>query len=235
MKIPVVPLALAIAALAPPAARAAPAPHPLGPIVSAAAASGGGCTYRWDTGSLDDEQLLDRAVADLKRAIDRVGGPAILTEQDVPVPNLQFDDTVPYRCVRTSIETLMRAGYIRLRIARPHAGVDAWADPMVFDIRQDDLPQLHAPMKEVHNRLTFGSNGKLGWNGIPISSAILRQYSELTQQMNPVPWVFVEIDDAAPWQQAIALLSDLHRAHVTQIVLKPAAGAKGELVSLSAR
>jgi hypothetical protein len=195
MTMSVVPLALAMAALAPAAAHALPAPPSSGPTVSAAAAAGGGCAYRWNADSLDEEKMLDRAVRDLKRAVDRAGGPAVLTEQDVPVPNLHFGDSVPYRCVRTTVETLMRAGYIRLRIAGPQGG----NDPMVFAIRQDESPQLHGRLAPVHNRLTFGLNGKPVWNGIPIGAAILRKYAELTQQLNPVPWIYVEIEDAVPW------------------------------------
>jgi len=237
MKTSVVPLALALAlaALPSPAARAAPASRSPDPILSAAASPGGGCAYRWDADSLDEEQLLDRAVLSLKRAIDRADGPAVLNEQDVPVPNLQFGETVPYRCVRTTIETVMRAGYIQLRIARAQAGKELWADPMVFDIRQDESPQLHGRRAPVYNWLSLGPNGKLGWNGNRISPGILRDYARLTQGLNPVPWISVEIEDAVPWQQAVTALSDLHRAHVAQMVLKPAAGAKGDLVSLSAR
>src|SRR5215213_3254602 len=55
-----------------------------------------------------------------------------------------------------------------------------------------DLPvnqpnQLPPPVEPIKNQLVITAQGQTLWNGTPLSLEQLRQYLDISQQMNPIP------------------------------------------------
>ena len=65
-----------------------------------------------------------------------------------------------------------------------------------------DLPvnqpnQPPPPIEPVKNTVGVTAQGAITWNGSPISKQQLRQYLEVTQQMNPIPELHLQPDATA--------------------------------------
>jgi hypothetical protein len=186
-----------------------------GPLVAVAAGRGGACDYRWGGHRVAEAALIDRAVVYLKRAVDRLGGAERLTEDNMPAVDFQLADEVPYRCVRAALDAMARSGYARFRIDNPGPGAAAWAQPLRFEFELNEAAP--PPVDPVRNRLGLTARETPSWNGIPIDRVTLRQYCDLTQQMNPVPWIILDLPDPAPYRQLRPLLTILWRCHAARI------------------
>jgi len=75
---------------------------------------GGQCEVYWDLTPLNTQQLYDRATAHLEQQIERIGGRARLTEDNMPEAHIRGDIDTPYRCIGGAIYTMQRAGYARI-------------------------------------------------------------------------------------------------------------------------
>lgn len=204
------------------------------PLASVAAAASGGCDYRWQGGRVTESELLDRAVVYLEKAVARIGGPENVTDKNMPVANLEAAPNAPYICVRITIFALQRAGYSTLRIDNPNSGAQPWAQPIIFYLPQSQPEGPPPPVDPVRNRLDLAANGQPRWNGQAIDFPTLRQYCDLTQEMNPVAWIDVDVADAAPWQQVRPLIAIVWRSHASRVQLMPYAGGTGFATTLSA-
>ena len=65
-----------------------------------------------------------------------------------------------------------------------------------------DLPvnqpnQVPPPINPQKNIVVVSANGQILWNGNPVSKVQLRQYLDVTQQMNPVPELHLQPDATA--------------------------------------
>jgi hypothetical protein len=200
------------------ASLAASRPGQRGPLIAASLANGN-CEYQWEGSPVMEPQLLDRGVSYLKSAVDRVGGPANVTEENMPVVDLQFTDDIPYRCVRATLAAIMRSGYAKFRIDNPRRGTDPWAQPLVFSMLQD-MSTAPPPIDPVKNLVSLSASGSPTWNGTAVNFVTLRQYCDLTQTMNPVPLVVLDIRDAAPYRQVRSLLEVLWRSRASGIEMK---------------
>ena len=65
-----------------------------------------------------------------------------------------------------------------------------------------DLPvnqpnQPPPPIEPIKNKVVVTQDGKILWNGSPVSQEQLRQYLEVTQQMNPIPELHLQPDATA--------------------------------------
>src|SRR5512146_833310 len=84
-----------------------------------------------------------------------------------------------------------------------------------------DLPvqsNPHPPPIEPR-KTTVGvtAQGALTWNGRPISTEQLRQYLEVTQQMNPVPELHLQPDATARYELVDEVLAITKKAHVQKM------------------
>ena len=85
-----------------------------------------------------------------------------------------------------------------------------------------DLPinqpnELPPPVDPVKNRLVVTAQGQALWNGSPVSLGQLRQYHDISQQMNPVPELHLQPEPEAPYGAVDEVLAVTKRAHVEKM------------------
>jgi biopolymer transport protein ExbD len=84
---------------------------------------GGACEVYWNLTPVNNEQLLDRAVAALEAQIEAVGGVENITEENMPEVHIRGDVNTPYKCIGGTVFTMQRAGFARVGfISQPPAG-----------------------------------------------------------------------------------------------------------------
>jgi biopolymer transport protein ExbD len=74
----------------------------------------GQCEVYWGLERLNAEQLLQRGVDDLTAKVEALGGPANVTEENMPEVHIRGDINTPYRCIGGAIFAMQRAGYARI-------------------------------------------------------------------------------------------------------------------------
>jgi biopolymer transport protein ExbD len=79
-----------------------------------------------------------------------------------------------------------------------------------------DLPQ-NTPIQPLKNTVGVTAQGAITWNGTPISQDQLRQYLEVTQQMNPVPELHLQPDATARYELVDEVLAITKKAHVQKM------------------
>jgi biopolymer transport protein ExbD len=85
-----------------------------------------------------------------------------------------------------------------------------------------DLPVNQAnnappPVDPVKNVLSVTAAGTATWNGTPVDLVQLRQYLEISQQMNPVPELHLQPEPDAPYGVVDEVLAVTKRAHVEKM------------------
>ena len=73
------------------------------------------------------------------------------------------------------------------------------------------------PIDPVKNKVTVDPAGTIFWNGTPIDLVRLRQYLDLTQQMNPIPELHLEPDAQARYLVVDEVLAVTKRANVEKM------------------
>lgn len=86
-------------------------------------AENGKCEVYWNLTKVDAGGLLDRAVAKLKKDIEKAGGVENMNPDDLPEAHIRADINTPYRCIGGTIFTMQRAGYPKVGfISEPEPG-----------------------------------------------------------------------------------------------------------------
>src|SRR5207253_2062907 len=84
-----------------------------------------------------------------------------------------------------------------------------------------DLPQNQQntppPVDPVKNKVVVTAAGQTLWNGAPVDLVTLRQYLDLTQQMNPVPELHLQPEANARYELVDQVLAVTKRAHVEKM------------------
>jgi biopolymer transport protein ExbD len=84
-----------------------------------------------------------------------------------------------------------------------------------------DLPvDTHAPpppIEPTKNIVVVSANGQILWNGTPVTKQQLRQYLDITQQMNPVPELHLQPDSTARYELVDEVLAITKQAHVSKM------------------
>ena len=84
-----------------------------------------------------------------------------------------------------------------------------------------DLPQNTPPtdiiVKPIKNDVTITPAGLIMWNGSPVNLQQLRQYLDVTQQMDPVPELHLQPDPNARYELVDQVLAVTKQAHVTKM------------------
>ena len=84
---------------------------------------GGSCEVYWNLTPVNNEQLLERAVAALEAQIKAVGGVENINEENMPEVHIRGDINTPYKCIGGTVFTMQRAGFSRVGfISQPAAG-----------------------------------------------------------------------------------------------------------------
>jgi biopolymer transport protein ExbD len=73
------------------------------------------------------------------------------------------------------------------------------------------------PVDPVKNRLVVTAQGQALWNGSPVSLEQLRQYLDVSQQMNPIPELHLQPEPEAPYGAVDEVLAVTKRAHVEKM------------------
>ena len=85
-----------------------------------------------------------------------------------------------------------------------------------------DLPvnqnnQPPPPIQPLKNTVGVTAGNQITWNGNPISQEQLRQYLEVTQQMNPIPELHLQPDATARYELVDEVLAITKKAHVQKM------------------
>lgn len=85
-----------------------------------------------------------------------------------------------------------------------------------------DLPvnqpnQPIPPIEPIKNTVSINAQDQILWNGNPVSQEQLRQYLEITQQMNPIPELHLQPDATARYEVVDEVLAITKRAHVQKM------------------
>jgi biopolymer transport protein ExbD len=73
------------------------------------------------------------------------------------------------------------------------------------------------PIQPTKNVVVVSANGQVLWNGTPVSMDQLRQYLDVTQQMNPIPELHLQPDATARYVLVDEVLAVTKRAHVQKM------------------
>jgi biopolymer transport protein ExbD len=85
-----------------------------------------------------------------------------------------------------------------------------------------DLPvnqpnQTPPPVDPIKNLLSVTPAGVVTWNGAPVNLQQLRQYLDISQQMNPIPELHMQPEPEAPYGVVDEVLAVTKRAHVEKM------------------
>jgi biopolymer transport protein ExbD len=73
------------------------------------------------------------------------------------------------------------------------------------------------PVDPIKNRLVVTAAGVVLWNGAPVNLTQLRQYLDISQQMNPIPELHLQPEPDAPYGLVDEVLAVTKRAHVEKM------------------
>jgi biopolymer transport protein ExbD len=75
---------------------------------------GGTCEVYWGVQKVRQQELLDRAVAKLRKLIADVGGVQNVNEENMPEAHIRGDVNTQYKCIGAAIVTMQQAGFQRV-------------------------------------------------------------------------------------------------------------------------
>ena len=86
-----------------------------------------------------------------------------------------------------------------------------------LDLPQDQPNQQPPPIDPVKNKIVISPQDQVLWNGTPIDLALLRQYLDVTQTMNPVPELHLQPEPTARYELVDEVLAVTKRARVEKM------------------
>ena len=86
-----------------------------------------------------------------------------------------------------------------------------------LDLPQDQPNQEPPPIDPVKNKIVVTQQNAILWNGTPVSPEQLRQYLEISQQMNPVPELHLQPEPEARYELVDEVLAITKRANVEKM------------------
>ena len=86
-----------------------------------------------------------------------------------------------------------------------------------LDLPVNQQNQPPPPIDTVKNKVVITAAGQILWNGSPVSQPVLRQYLDVTQQMNPIPELHLQPDATARYVLVDEVLAETKRAHVSKM------------------
>ncbi len=86
-------------------------------------------------------------------------------------------------------------------------------DLPVNDPNQNNPP----PIDPVKNEVVIDPTNKVFWNGSPVTLTQLRQYLDITQQMNPIPELHLRPNSDARYEMVDEVLAVTKRANVEKM------------------
>ena len=86
-----------------------------------------------------------------------------------------------------------------------------------LDLPVDNTNQPPPPIDPVKNKVVITAAGQILWNGAAVSSDQLRQYLELSQQIQPIPELHLQPEPEARYELVDEVLAITKRAHVEKM------------------
>jgi biopolymer transport protein ExbD len=86
-----------------------------------------------------------------------------------------------------------------------------------LDLPQSQDNQTPPPILPVKNKVVVTAAGEILWNGSPIDLIRLRQYLDITQQMNPIPELHLQPEAQARYVLVDQVLAVTKRAQVEKM------------------
>jgi biopolymer transport protein ExbD len=86
-----------------------------------------------------------------------------------------------------------------------------------LDLPVNQRNQPPPPIQPTKNTVSVTAAGQITWNGSPITKDQLRNYLEVTQQLNPIPELHLQPDATARYELVDEVLAITKRAHVQKM------------------
>ena len=86
-----------------------------------------------------------------------------------------------------------------------------------LDLPVDQTNSPPPPIDPVKNKVVITAAGQILWNGAPVDQNQLRQYLELSQQMNPIPELHLQPEPEARYELVDEVLAVTKHAHVEKM------------------
>ena len=92
-------------------------------VLSVRVASNGACQVYWGQTPVNSTELVEQAVAKLRKEIDKQGGPSA-PGLELPEVHIRGDVNTPWRCMGGTVFNMQRAGFTRVGfISEPPPGM----------------------------------------------------------------------------------------------------------------
>jgi biopolymer transport protein ExbD len=86
-----------------------------------------------------------------------------------------------------------------------------------LDLPQPDPNRVQPPVDPVKNKIVVTQAGAVLWNGLPVNFVQLRQYLDVSQQMQPVPELHLQPEPSARYETVSQVLVTTKQAGVTKM------------------
>ena len=86
-----------------------------------------------------------------------------------------------------------------------------------LDLPQDQSNQPPPPIDPVKNKIVITQAGAVLWNGAPVNLTQLRQYLDVTQQMDPIPELHLQPEPEARYEVVDDVLAVTKQAKVSKM------------------
>ena len=86
-----------------------------------------------------------------------------------------------------------------------------------LDLPQDQSNQPPPPVDPVKNKIVITQAGAVLWNGAPVNLTQLRQYLDVTQQMDPIPELHLQPEPEARYEVVDDVLAVTKQAKVSKM------------------
>ena len=86
-----------------------------------------------------------------------------------------------------------------------------------LDLPQDQSNQPPPPIDPIKNKVVVTPEGAVLWNGAPVNLTQLRQYLDVTQQMDPIPELHLQPDPNARYLVVDEVLAVTKQAKVSKM------------------
>ena len=86
-----------------------------------------------------------------------------------------------------------------------------------LDLPQSSNPQDPPPVDPVKNKVVITAAGGILWNGTPVNQQQLRQYLDISQQMNPLPELHLQPEPTARYVVVDEVLAITKQAKVEKM------------------
>ena len=86
-----------------------------------------------------------------------------------------------------------------------------------LDLPQNDPNNVPPPIDPIKNKIVITQPGAILWNGTPVNQVQLRQFLDVTQQMDPVPELHLQPEPDARYELVDQVLAVTKQAKVSKM------------------